>query len=182
MFKKISKKKKILLISLVFSVLIAISLIMLFILKDNEDTREVIATTMEKIQVLNSDDSSEAAELIKKNIVKITNELDEDTKIVGTGFFHESGYLITNSHIVDIKGNIKIEYYDGTSTEAKLISNDITSDIALLYVEDALSHEKFMETSSQKASSQIQDPVLSGYMEELETKHNELYNKFLNLL
>ena len=52
----------------------------------------------------------------------------------------------------------------------------------LLYVEDALSHEKFMETSSQKASSQIQDPVLSGYMEELQTKHNDLYNKFLNLL
>ena len=52
----------------------------------------------------------------------------------------------------------------------------------LLYVEDALSHEKFMKTSSQKASTQIQDPILSGYMEELETKHNELYNKFLNLL
>ena len=52
----------------------------------------------------------------------------------------------------------------------------------LLYVEDALSHEKFMETSSQKASSQIQDPVLSGYMEELQTKHNDLYNKFFNLL
>lgn len=52
----------------------------------------------------------------------------------------------------------------------------------LLYVEDALGHEKFMETSSQKASAQLQDPTLASYMEELQTKHNELYNKFFNLL
>ncbi len=56
------------------------------------------------------------------------------------------------------------------------------TDKELLYVEDALGHEKFMETSSQKASAQLQDPALSNYMEQLQTKHNELYNKFLNLL
>ena len=56
------------------------------------------------------------------------------------------------------------------------------TDKELLYVEDALGHEKFMETSSQKASAQLQEPVLSNYMEQLQTKHNELYNKFLNLL
>ncbi len=56
------------------------------------------------------------------------------------------------------------------------------TDKELLYVEDALGHEKFMETSSQKASVQLQDPTLSTYMEQLQTKHNELYNKFLNLL
>ncbi len=52
----------------------------------------------------------------------------------------------------------------------------------LLYVEDALGHEKFMKSCSAKTSSQLQDPVLSGYMLELEKTHQELYDKFLNLL
>lgn len=135
------KNKKVLLISIISVVVVAIGIgITLLIInnrKDNEKKNNIVASEMEKIVVLSSDDSAKSAELIKKNIVKITNQIDENTKIVGTGFFHESGYLVTNSHIVDIKGKLSIEYYDGTSTEATLVSNDITSDIALLYVEDA---------------------------------------------
>ena len=52
----------------------------------------------------------------------------------------------------------------------------------LLYVEDALGHEKFMKSCCQKASNQLTDATLSNYLKELEQKHNELYNKFLNLL
>ncbi len=52
----------------------------------------------------------------------------------------------------------------------------------LLYVEDALGHEEFMKECSQKTSSQLQDQTLANYVKELETKHTELYNKFLNLL
>ena len=52
----------------------------------------------------------------------------------------------------------------------------------LLYVEDALGHEKFMKSCSQKAFDNLTDPNLSNYMKELEQKHTELFNKFLNLL
>ena len=52
----------------------------------------------------------------------------------------------------------------------------------LLYVEDALGHEKFMKSCSQKTSDKLQDVTLSNYLKELEQKHTELYNKFLNLL
>ncbi len=52
----------------------------------------------------------------------------------------------------------------------------------LLYVEDALGHENFMKTCSKKTSSELQDPTLSSYIGELEQKHTELFNKFLNLL
>ncbi len=52
----------------------------------------------------------------------------------------------------------------------------------LLYVEDALGHEQFMKTCSKKTSEQIKDMTLSSYVAELEQKHTELYNKFLNLL
>lgn len=52
----------------------------------------------------------------------------------------------------------------------------------LLYVEDALGHENFLKTCSLKTSEQLKDVNLSTYMKELETKHTEIFNKFLNLL
>ena len=52
----------------------------------------------------------------------------------------------------------------------------------LLYIEDALGHEKFMKSCSLKASEQLTDPTLSSYMKELEGKHLDLFNKFFNLL
>jgi len=52
----------------------------------------------------------------------------------------------------------------------------------LLYVEDALGHEKFMKSCSVKTAGQLTDTNLSEYVKELEGKHTELYNKFLNLL
>ena len=52
----------------------------------------------------------------------------------------------------------------------------------LLYVEDALGHEQFMQKSSKNSSSQIQDQNLANYLKELEQTHTNLLNKFLNLL
>ncbi len=52
----------------------------------------------------------------------------------------------------------------------------------LLYIEDALGHENFMKSCSAQASTQLTDATLSDYMKELEKKHTELFNKFLNLL
>ncbi len=52
----------------------------------------------------------------------------------------------------------------------------------LLYIEDALGHETFMKSCSQKASAQLTDPALSAYVKELEQKHSDLFNKFFNLL
>lgn len=52
----------------------------------------------------------------------------------------------------------------------------------LLYIEDALGHESFMKSCSKKTSTKLQDVNLSSYIAELEQKHTELFNKFLNLL
>lgn len=52
----------------------------------------------------------------------------------------------------------------------------------LLYIEDALGHECFMKSCSKKTSSQLTDPTLSTYIGELEQKHTEIFEKFLNLL
>ena len=52
----------------------------------------------------------------------------------------------------------------------------------LLYVEDALGHEKFMKCCAGKTASKLTDPTLSSYMTELEKTHADLINKFKNLL
>ncbi len=52
----------------------------------------------------------------------------------------------------------------------------------LLYVEDALGHENFMKTCCKKTSTDLTDGALSQYMCELEKKHNEIFDMFLNLL
>ena len=62
------------------------------------------------------------------------------------------------------------------------IGGDNMTNKELIYVEDALSHEKFMKSCSMETSQQLTDPVLSNYTKELEKTHNELYQKFLNLL
>lgn len=52
----------------------------------------------------------------------------------------------------------------------------------LLYVEDALEHENFMKSCTTKTSSKLTDPTLSSYVSQLTQKHEDLKNKFLNLL
>lgn len=52
----------------------------------------------------------------------------------------------------------------------------------LLYVEDALGHEKFMKTCSKNTSAQLTDSTLSNYIAELEQTHAQIFDKFLNLL
>ena len=52
----------------------------------------------------------------------------------------------------------------------------------LMYVEDALGHQKYMKTASCETAKMIQDANLSLYLKELEQKNQDLINKFKNLL
>ena len=126
----ITVKRPILAVIIILVVLIISFLIVYFTIINKEETVRTLAT----VQPLNSADEVEAVALVKNNIVKITNSINQNS-IIGTGFFHESGYLVTNSHVVDIKGDILITYADGSTDIAKLVANDIISDVALLKVD-----------------------------------------------
>ena len=52
----------------------------------------------------------------------------------------------------------------------------------LLYVDDALGHEKFLKTQCQEAVQNLTDPDLKNYVQQLMTKHQELFNKFYQLV
>lgn len=103
---------------------------------NNSGNIEYAVTPLETIEDLTGKSEAEIVGIIKKNIVKITNKVSDDAEIVATGFFTKEGYLLTNSHVVDIKGEISIEYYDGSVASAAIVANDVASDIALLYVEN----------------------------------------------
>ncbi len=52
----------------------------------------------------------------------------------------------------------------------------------LLYIEDALGHEQFMETKCKETATKIQDAELKNLVTQLETKHKELFGKLYSLL
>ncbi len=52
----------------------------------------------------------------------------------------------------------------------------------LLYVEDALSHEKYMEEKCRSAAESVDDPAFSAYLREMEEKHKKIYHAFYALL
>lgn len=127
-------KKKIFIISIISIIVIGMTASgILFYINSN---KKIVVNEIEVVDILAKGNSAEAVELIKQNTVRIANKIDDKNIIYGTGFFDKSGYLVTNSHVVDIKGNIEIIYEDGTKSKANLVSNDITSDLAILSVKD----------------------------------------------
>lgn len=127
-------KKSIFIIVLIIIVLIVS--VVLILLNKKRGIDGIVVSELEHITLLDKDNEVEAAKLIKNNIVRIINKIDDETNIVGTGFFIKEGYVITNSHIVDIYGDITIEYNDGSTSNAYLYSNSVVYDIAILKVAD----------------------------------------------
>jgi hypothetical protein len=52
----------------------------------------------------------------------------------------------------------------------------------LLYIEDALSHEKFLKTQCQQAMQSLMDPELKGYVQQMMDKHGQIYNQLYQLV
>ena len=52
----------------------------------------------------------------------------------------------------------------------------------LLYVEDALGHEKFLKSQCQQAINTLTDPELKNLVQQMMQKHQELFTQFYNLV
>ena len=52
----------------------------------------------------------------------------------------------------------------------------------LLYIEDALGHEKQIKCTCQNSAANLEDTELAGFVSTLATKHTECFNKFLGLV
>lgn len=52
----------------------------------------------------------------------------------------------------------------------------------LLYVEDALGHEQYFQTKCRETANQIQDVELKNYVEQMASKHQQIFQNFYGLL
>lgn len=52
----------------------------------------------------------------------------------------------------------------------------------LNYIEDALSHEKFLKTQCQETIQNLQDPALKNQVQQMEQKHQQIFDNFYNLV
>ena len=52
----------------------------------------------------------------------------------------------------------------------------------LLYIEDALGHEKHFQTKCGETISRVQDGQLKSCLEQMAQKHQEIFQSFLQLL
>ena len=52
----------------------------------------------------------------------------------------------------------------------------------LLYIEDALGHEKYFQTKCKEAASQIKDADLKSCIEQMVQKHQQIFQSFYTLL
>jgi hypothetical protein len=52
----------------------------------------------------------------------------------------------------------------------------------LLYIEDALGHEKFLHEQCRQAVANLTDPDLKTFAQQLLQKHQELFAQFYNLV
>jgi len=56
------------------------------------------------------------------------------------------------------------------------------TDKELMYVEDALSHAKFLQNQCCESASKLMDGDLKSFVNELSTKHQQIFGSFFNLL
>ena len=50
------------------------------------------------------------------------------------------------------------------------------------YIEDASGHEKFLKTQCQEAMQNLQDPALKNQVQQMEQKHQQIFDNFYNLV
>lgn len=52
----------------------------------------------------------------------------------------------------------------------------------LLYIEDALGHEKYFQTKCNQTANQLQDGELKTCVEQLAKQHSQIFQSFYSLL
>ncbi len=56
------------------------------------------------------------------------------------------------------------------------------TDKELLYIEDALGHEQYFQQKCKETAQSLSDPALKTCVENLTTRHQQIFNRFYSLL
>lgn len=52
----------------------------------------------------------------------------------------------------------------------------------LLYIEDALGHAKYLRSKCKEVAGQLEDAELRAFVEQMEQKHQQIFQNFYGLL
>ena len=86
----------------------------------------------EQLEILKNEDN-DFSEVIEKSIKKVVNI--KTAHSAGAGFFIDSrGYIVANYHILNGDTKVEVQTYDGQTYDAKIIGQDIETDLLLLKI------------------------------------------------
>ncbi len=68
------------------------------------------------------------------------------------------------------------------SVDNFVFGDDIMTGKELMYVEDALGHEQYIQTQCCESAQNIQDRELREFAQEIEQTHRSIFNNFYHLL
>lgn len=95
--------------------------------------------TNKKVSITEQDSIKEAIDKVYDAVVVIEVYNGNEVVSTGTGFVYkknkENGYIITNHHVIESNGTIKVTNTAGNTVEAKLLGSDEYADVAVLSVE-----------------------------------------------
>ena len=107
---------------------------------DSTETRESNSASIDLQQTPESaenyaeEDALSWQEIYDRNIVSVVSILCDNS--TGTGVvLTADGYIITNSHVVEDAGTVRVRLTDGEEYPAMIIGSDAVSDLAVLYIE-----------------------------------------------
>lgn len=87
---------------------------------------------------VSSDFLSQLYEIVSPGVVSINalvNNGGLNGQAAGSGFiFDESGYVVTNNHVVENANIVVVIFHDGTEAEAEIVGTDVYSDLAVVKV------------------------------------------------
>ena len=112
-----------------------------------------ITTEVNELKVSVTKDFSDIIEEVIKSVVTIRTDLSQ-----GTGFIIEdTGYIVTNAHVLSDANFIKIVTYDQQIINAELIGYDDTFDVALLKIPGNYNSLKLMDSEETQIGDKVSE-------------------------
>ena len=140
------RKKIVTFISIIVALILGASGMYLYLTNTQSGIRTVYNN--KNVNITSNDSISEPVNKIYDAVVVVETLKGGSAISSGTGFIYKNengkGYIITNNHVIADGNNYNIILSDGQSAKAKLLGNDIYTDLAVLEIE-----EKYVTTVSE---------------------------------
>lgn len=144
------RKKLVTILCIILALVLGSSVTYYYLTNTKEGVRTVYNN--KNVNITSNDSINESVNKIYDAVV-VVETLNNNTAVSsGTGFIYKNekgkGYIITNNHVIANGNSYNVILSDGNSCEAKLLGNDVYSDLAVLEID-----EKYVTTVAEIGKS-----------------------------